>query len=109
MFLMKILLVVYRNLNSLIKCLLTVTISWSVNRPNLPIIKSLSIVDNLPNLINEVFLSPFSFVGSILRSNSSSHFTCVVMNETVMSETVSTNIKACLFFTPVRSVNGKRY
>lgn len=52
-------------------------------------------------------LSPLSLVGSSLTSDSSSHFACVVMNETVMSESVSTNIKAGLFFTPVRSVNGK--
>ena len=96
----------YPSLNSRIKCLLTITISWSVNRPNLPMTKSLSTVDSLLNLINEVFLSPFSLVGSSLTSNSSSHFTCVVMNETVMSESVSTNIRAGLFFTPVRSVNG---
>lgn len=94
------------SLRSLTKFLSTLDNSPVDKLPIFPITNSLTIVASLDNLINEVLFSQFPDDGSTFTSKSSRHFSCVVTNETVMSNSLATRIRAGLFFIPERSVNG---
>lgn len=81
--------------------------STESNSPNLPRIKSLSIVVIFDTRTKEVFFKPFKSFGSNRISQEFCHLNCVVIKATITSKSETTKTRAGLIFLPFKSVNGK--
>ena len=75
--------------------------------PILPIINSLSTVENLPVLNKDIFFKPFTEDGINSISSSSFHWNCVVIKQTVTSVSVEIKTNAGRNLLPDKSEKGK--